>query len=93
MSRCCGRQCSARTTASYRPAGWIRRIGRVAPWAGIDDPGPLGFGQVRPHGEGPAAVLLDLVRPEHLERVLVVAMNHWADRVQGKLGLHDDYLL
>ena len=25
--------CSS-TTASYKPAGWIRRIGRVTPWAG-----------------------------------------------------------
>ena len=25
---------STATTASYKPAGWIRRIGRVSPWAG-----------------------------------------------------------
>ena len=55
----------------------------------IDDPGSLGFGQVRPHGQGPAAVLFDFVRTEHLERIFVIAMNHWANRVEGELGLHD----
>ena len=58
----------------------------------VDDPGSLSFRQVGPHGQRPAAVLLDLVRTEHLERIFMIAINHWGNRVEGKLRLHDDIL-
>ena len=74
---------AGRVDPSHRAGHAVRRI---------DDPGSLGFRQVSPHGKRPAAVLLDLVRTEHLERIFVIAMNHWGNRVEGELGLHDDIL-
>ena len=29
------------------------------------------------------------VRTEHLERILMIAINHWGNRVERELGLHD----
>jgi hypothetical protein len=54
----------------------------------VDHPGPLGLWQVCANGQGAATIFLDFVRAEDLERVLMVAINHWADRVKRKLGLH-----
>ena len=59
----------------------------------VDDPGPLGLGQVGPHGQCPPAVLFDLVRAQHLEWILVVAVNYRADGLQWNLRLHGAYLL
>jgi hypothetical protein len=38
----------------------------------VDDPHPLSFGQKGPHGQRPPTAILDLMRPQHLERILVI---------------------
>src|SRR5262245_47083988 len=55
----------------------------------IDDPRALGFRQVGADCQCPAAVLLDFVRAEYFERILMIAINHWSYRVEGELRLHD----
>ncbi len=60
---------------------------------GVDDPCPLNFRQVSTNGQSAPAVLFDLVGSQDFERVLVITMNHWPDRMKWKLGLHVRKLL
>ncbi len=59
----------------------------------VDDPCPLNFRQVSTNRQRAAAVLFDFVGAQDFERVLVIAMYHWPDRLEWKLGLHVRKLL